>query len=435
MLKDRITRTINTYSMFKDCSKVTAALSGGADSVCLLRILQEICPQYGAELDAVHVNHCIRGKESDRDEEFCRRLCGELGIDFKSARYDVPKYARERKLSMEEAARQLRYAFFEECLRSGGKIATAHTASDNAETVLINLARGTGLKGLAGIPPVRDRFIRPLIEITRKDVEEYLDSINQDYVTDSTNLTLDYTRNKIRKIVIPALSEINSGFISSVSAETKIISEENEYIEMQAEKAYESCFRDGRLENLNRFPPVIVKRCVMRFLKKENIPLNRDRINAIFEIVQSGGKINVSDETYAVCRKNVLYISRGGNVHADISIPLEIGENFLFPGKKLTALENEKGQTLIDADKIKGTLILRNRRFGDKIKLAGKNFTSSVKKLMNESIPAYERRYIHFIEDEEGLIFAERLGVADRVKITEKTNRILSINIEETVEK
>ncbi|MGN0622240.1 MAG: tRNA lysidine(34) synthetase TilS [Porcipelethomonas sp.] len=432
MLTDRIINTISTYSMLEGCNKLTAALSGGADSVCLLRILHEICPRYGVSLDAIHINHEIRGEESDRDEDFCRRLCEKLDIPFTAVRYDVPGYAKEKKLSIEEAAREIRYEIFSSHMHKNGKIATAHTASDNAETVLINLVRGTGLKGLAGIPPVRDKFIRPLIEITRNDVEAYLKSIDQDFITDSTNLSLDYTRNKIRHIVIPALTEINSSFVSTVSSESGIISDENEYIEKHAEEVFEKCFENGRLRGLSGYPPVIVNRCVMKFLKSEKIPVNHERIKAVADIAVNGGKINVSSGTYVICRKDILYISRNENTCCELSVPLETGENTIFPSKKLLAFEGENGTVCMDHDKIKGRMILRNRRFGDKIQLAGRNFNSSVKKLLNEKIPGYERPYIHFIEDEEGLIFIENIGIAERVKVTEKTDRFFSVTIEET---
>ncbi len=436
MLTDRIIRTINTYSMLEGCTHITAALSGGADSVCLLRILNEICPLFHISLDAIHVNHCIRGEESDRDEEFCRNLCKKIDIPFKAVKYNVPEYAKTNKISLEEAARNVRYRIFSEHSQSGWKIATAHTSSDNAETILINLVRGTGLKGLSGIPPVRDNFIRPLIESTRSDVEEYLQSINQDFITDSTNLTLDYTRNKIRHMVIPELLKINSGFFSTISNESKIISEENEYLENKAAEAFQNCCQENKLIGLSKYDSVIVKRCIMKFLKRENIPVNSQRINAIENIVYNEGKINVSAKTFLICKKDVLFINRSENKYEELSVPLKMGVNTLFPEKKkFIVYKNDSGNVLLDFDKIKGKMILRNRRFGDKIRLAGRSFNSSVKKLINEKIPAYERPYLHFIEDEEGLIFAEGIGISDRVKVTDKTKMILSFSIEDKIQK
>ena len=219
MFLDIVINTIDEYGMIKKDDCITAALSGGADSVCLLIILKELSDKYSFTLDALHINHCIRGKESDRDEEFCRNLCKKYDIPLTVIRTDVPAAAAESKKSLEETARDIRYKAFEKHAGDKGKIATAHTVSDNAETVILNMARGTGLKGLCGIPPVRDNIIRPLIDVTRQQIEDYLKSMNQGFVTDSTNLSDDYTRNRIRHKIIPELLKINEGFYKTFSSE------------------------------------------------------------------------------------------------------------------------------------------------------------------------------------------------------------------------
>ena len=211
----QILDTAKKYSMTETGDEVIAALSGGADSVCLLLALNELKETLGIKLSAIHVNHCLRGNESDRDEQFCRDLCGRLRIPLICGRFNVKEEAENRKISTELAARDIRYRFFQEN-SSGKKIATAHTANDNAETVIFNLARGTGTKGIAGIPPVRGNIIRPLINVTRSQIENYLKEKNQEYVTDSTNLTDDYTRNIIRHIVIPVIEQINSSLFRTV---------------------------------------------------------------------------------------------------------------------------------------------------------------------------------------------------------------------------
>ncbi|MDE5649348.1 MAG: tRNA lysidine(34) synthetase TilS, partial [Oscillospiraceae bacterium] len=232
---DKIINTIEIYSMIKKGDRITAALSGGADSVCLLLVLKELSESYNITVDAIHINHCIRGEESDRDEEFCRSLCTKLHIPITVIRTDVPSAAAGSKKSLEETARDIRYETFKKHAGKNGKIATAHTLSDNAETVILNLARGTGLKGLCGIPPVRDNIIRPLIEITRQQVEDCLKEQNQGFVTDSTNLSNDYTRNRIRHNIIPELLKINGGFYKTFSAGQKILKEENNFISNYAE--------------------------------------------------------------------------------------------------------------------------------------------------------------------------------------------------------
>ena len=214
MLK-KIIATIEKYGMLNDVRKVTVALSGGADSVCLLSVLNELKDKYGYALSAVHVNHQLRGDESERDERFTVKLCEQFSVPITVERIDVKALSEEKKESIELVARNARYDLFK-TVGDGGVVATAHTADDNLETVLYNTIRGSGLKGICGIPPKRDIFIRPLILTTRKAIEEYCALKNIKYVTDSTNLEDCYTRNKIRHNVIPVLKEINPNVSGTV---------------------------------------------------------------------------------------------------------------------------------------------------------------------------------------------------------------------------
>ena len=199
---ETVKRTIADHAMLAPGETVLLALSGGADSVALLCALRAL----GYPVRAFHLNHCLRGAESDRDEAFCRALCERLGVPLTVERIDVR--AQTAGEGIEAAARRIRYERLAAAAQ-GAKIATAHTADDNLETMLFHLARGTGPKGLAGIPPVRDGVIRPLIGVERAQVEAYLAELGQDYVTDSTNLADSYTRNRIRHGVVPALRQIN----------------------------------------------------------------------------------------------------------------------------------------------------------------------------------------------------------------------------------
>lgn len=431
-MTDRIISAIDTYSMLKKGERVTAALSGGADSVCLLLVLKELEEKYSIKVDAVHINHCIRGEESDRDEQFCRSLCRKLGVNLIVERIDVPSYAAKNKKSLEEAARDIRYSVFAE-VSSGGKLATAHTASDSAETVILNLARGTGLKGICGIPPVRDNIIRPLINVTRQDVENYLRDRDQNFITDSTNLSMDYTRNRIRHKIIPEILQINSGFYKTFCAELKIFSEENKFIEKSAQTAYNICYVDGALYGLHKYDTVIRKRCIARLLKSKRLSVSSEKINNIDKILECGGKINIASGVYAVCRKNVLTILKEEKTNMNQSILLAEGENILFKNKIVNAeIKNDSGG-IIDLDKVCGDIVLRGRNYGDRIKLAGNSFTSSVKKLLNERIRADKRPYIHFLSDSCGVIYIEGIGVAERVKADCNTSMSLYLTIKDVV--
>lgn len=433
-MTDKIINTIELYNMIKKGDNITAALSGGADSVCLLMVLKELSECLDFTLDAIHINHCIRGEESNRDENFCRDLCKKMGIQIAVIRADVPAAAAKSKKSLEETARDIRYETFRKHAGKIGKIATAHTLSDNAETVILNLTRGTGLKGLCGIPPVRDNIIRPLIDVTRQQVEDYLKEKNQEFVTDSTNLSNDYTRNRIRHNVIPELLKINGGFYKTFSAGQKILKEENSLISDYAESAYKKCLNaSDKLSGLDKYPDAVKKRIVSMFLNDNNLPVSYDKINSVSSLSAKNGKINILKGIYINGKNGVITVNREIEKITEVQVPLKIGRNFIFKNKVLIAEENKKGDLLIDLDKICGTIILRNRRYGDKIKLSGRNFTSSVKKLLNENIPSEKRPFIHFLSDDLGLIYVEKIGVADRVKVTGESIRILSVKTEDVI--
>ena len=200
---EKVRNTVEKYHMANTEESVLCCLSGGADSVALLLCLHEIFPQ----VRACHINHQLRGEESLRDECYCVEICQKLGVPIEVRRVDAKEYAQKLGKSVEEGARILRYQIFEEM--GCDKIATAHSLSDCIETAIFNFARGTGITGLASIPPVRGKIIRPLIECSRAEIEAFLSQRGVDWVTDSTNLTDDYTRNRIRHNIVPQLRQIN----------------------------------------------------------------------------------------------------------------------------------------------------------------------------------------------------------------------------------
>lgn len=206
-LVEQTAQTIAQYEMLEPEQRVLVALSGGADSVALLLVLREL----GYPVYVYHLNHCLRGEESERDAEFVHSLCTKLHVSCTIEREDVQGYAQQLGESIETAARRLRYERLRRCAQEQGieRIATAHTADDNLETMLFHLARGTGAKGMTGIPPVRGNLIRPIFRAVRTEIEVYLETVGQTFVTDSSNLTLDYTRNRIRHAVVPVLRQIN----------------------------------------------------------------------------------------------------------------------------------------------------------------------------------------------------------------------------------
>ncbi len=430
----QIIDTINKYNMLKKGDRVVVALSGGADSVSLLLSLSELSDRLGITVSAIHVNHCLRGDESDGDEAFCEELCRKRGIRLISKRFDVAGYALKNKMSVEQAARNIRYNFFKENT-AGQKLATAHTANDNAETVIFNLTRGTGIKGIAGIPPVRDNIIRPLIETTRQQVEDYLSEKNQDFVTDKSNLSDDYTRNKIRHNVIPVLETINSSLFRTITADSYNFRLDNSYIEEQALNAFNECHTEkNKLYWLNKYHKAIRHRCISMLLSANNIQISQKRISDIDIICTEGGKINLQNNVYIVCKMGIISIEDiQPSEHEDFYKELNPGEN-KFMNKNVIVfirdISEKTSGTVIDADKLSGKVFLRNRRAGDKIQLSGNNFTSSVKKIFNRKFPLQERDSLCFIADEAGPVFIEKTGISERVKVTRETKRVMEITIQ-----
>lgn len=424
--------------MFKNASVVFTALSGGADSVALHLALNELSKEYGFVLKAVHINHMIRGAEADRDEEFCRQLCLRLDTEFIAEKVPVPEYAAQHHLSLEEAAREVRYSFFDSLKEKYCcKIATAHTLNDTAETVLFNLSRGTGIKGLTGIPPVRGHIIRPLSGCTRREVEEFLTELGQDFVTDSTNLTDDYTRNKIRHKLIPVMEEIHGGFHENLRRMTENLYDDWDYLEKEALRAAD--------KRLNELHPSIRRRVIINLFRQHNIEVSAEKITAAESIALSkdGGKLNLAGDIYAIAHDGYLEIRQIRNERIIFSqVKLKEGENPFICDKTVIIRKNncenqdKNGivnrkftENCFDCDKIQGELFLRNRRNGDSYRRLNRDFTSSLKKLMYSEYPAEERDFIPVITDDAGIVWVQGFGIADRVRTDENTVNYCEISV------
>lgn len=440
---EKIKKFSEKYNMFHPGDTVLCGLSGGADSVCMIICLSELSSQLGIRIEAIHVNHCLRGEESDRDENFCRELCRKLGIKFIAVSCNVRAYADENSLSEEEAARKLRYEAFAE--HSHGKIiATAHSANDNLETVIFNLARGTASKGLAGIPPVRDNIVRPMLAVCRNEIEEFLKQHRFSHITDSSNLSDNYTRNKIRHNIIPIFSEINESVIETSIKSIDAVRAESSFIDEEAERIYNECFSDNTLTGISKYHVVLRRRCIARMLAENSLPYSYERLTAADNIAINSGKIDVSGDLYLISDGKSLALKKITKKPENklITANMIIGDNQIFKNKilnaelicsndlKVSEIVNKKLATyFLDYDKIIGNITVRSRRFGDKIRLRGRNVTSSVKKLINETIPPEQRGELHFLEDEAGTILGEKIGIADRISPDEKTINYLKITV------
>ena len=310
MLRDDVKNTIQRYSMIKSGDTVIAAVSGGADSVALLHVLYSLQGELSFSLAACHVNHNLRGAESDGDEMFVRRMCRMMDIPLYVANIKVNDF-RQKHDSLEECARRLRYGFFED-IGKNKLIATAHTASDNCETILINMVRGTALSGICGIPAKRDNIIRPLLYSTREDVERYCRENELDFVTDSTNLSDDYTRNKIRHKIVPLLREINPALYGAMSRLSDAASLDDSYLDgVAAQLMQKADCGDGKYDvnQLCDADECILRRIVTMLFKQNDIPVSMSAVDSCVKIIRNKqGKINPCQFKFVQIRKKKLFV-------------------------------------------------------------------------------------------------------------------------------
>lgn len=425
----KVISAIEKYEMFRYNTDVAVALSGGADSVALLLALFELKDKYGLTLSAIHVNHRLRGEESDRDEAFAVKLCESLDIPLTVKRIDVKGEAEKTGESIELAARNLRYEVFRS--EAVGLVATAHTASDNIETALFNMTRGSGLKGMAGIPPKRDIFVRPLIFCTRDEIEAYLSEKKTDFVTDSSNLTDDYTRNFLRHEVVPRLKKINPSVEKRVSEMCRTLREDDDFLTSTAKKIYTLCLKNGKLdaELLSVQHPAIIKRVISVYLFEQyGLTVDLLHLEACLDILKKGGKTELHSGYSAVNEKGAFGILSKDEKKPEVEFLLEIEEIDL----KNTKINNLLLKNAIDCGKINGSPIRRTRLPSDSIKLRGRNCTKSLKKLFNEAkISGEIREKLPILADDCGVVWVYKFGVSERVAVDGDTEKALIIKVKE----
>ena len=445
---EAVKRVAEHHRMFEKGDKIVAAVSGGCDSSVLLHILWRLSTEMELKILCAHINHNLRGSESDRDEAFVRGLCEKYGIECRVLSADVNGYAKEHKLSTEEAGRKLRYEFFEHCaseLGENAKIATAHSLSDCAETYIFNSARGAALSGICGIPPVRGKTVRPLIEFSREQIEAYAFEHGVEFVTDSTNLTDEYTRNKIRHGVIPVMKEINPGFEKAFLRLSKNLSESRDFIDGEAKKLLESARTekgfDGRL--IMDSHPALKNRAAAMMLEIFGFSFDFERTIRLSErIGKEDFKEELSKDEYLVQKEGFLFkevrkkpsekIEEKDFSFGEIRISDEkTAEVKVFPYEEFKnsyKVNNYVLKDTFDFDRIIGRAVFRSRAEGDRADIHGG--TKTLKKLfIEEKIPAEKRSSVLVAADEEGILWIEGLGAAKRARVSEKTINVVTIKI------
>lgn len=430
----KVREAIARYNMPVKGKRVVVALSGGADSMALLFVLRSLKDEYGMDVEACHVNHGIRGKDALRDENFVKSECEKLGVNLHTFHFDVPSLAKEKGYGLEECGRQVRYDSFAslgECL-----IATAHTLSDRCETLLLNETRGASLKGLCSIPAVRGNIIRPLIDCTRTEIEEYCRENSVAFVTDETNFDDLYSRNRIRLNVIPELRKLNPSLEQAFARLISCVNEDEDYFEQVTKNVVSQASNDNGFDAeliLSQHPSV--RKRVIAHIVKAQTGLNPELVHIkMIEEILEGGAVQIIGDTVIRVKNSVLYINPAEETAEEWEYDFSSFEVSL-KGRKIKAKVFNKNDLppkhfvhnkVLDYDAVTGGLVLRNRRAGDKMRLAGSSCTKTLKKIFNEK-HLEGRNNLAVLADDEGVLWAEKLGCSDRAKITDKTVNVLLI--------
>ncbi|MBE6712472.1 MAG: tRNA lysidine(34) synthetase TilS [Ruminococcaceae bacterium] len=443
----RFQKDLKQNKMIVKSDRVLVAFSGGKDSVCLLFLLHACSKEFGFEIAACHVHHGIRGQEADEDLSFCKFFCKQRDIPFYSEIVDAPGFGKENGLGLEEAGRILRYRILEQIAEKEGfnKIATAHTASDQAETVLFHLVRGSGFYGMSGIPQQRGKLIRPLLAFYQDEILDFLDTLHLSFKEDSSNRDTLYSRNRLRGNVIPELKKINPSAEKALVRFANIANEQSELIKfscncwenenkIKATSGKVSLSAISELASKPEMSPVLYE-IFSRMASKEKIVIDYQHfksLSALLKQPETGKIIEISNGFVFQISSEELVFKKNEKKPAgiDYQVKLQIGANTLpipetfiyISDKKQGKVENiNKNLLIIHAafDKIEGNLFARNRKDGDVVQIDA--MTKKVKKLFQEAkIPQEVRDRIPIVCDDVGIVWIPYVGLSDRIRESDR---------------
>ncbi len=467
----RVKQYMEQYRMTEPGDGVLAAVSGGADSVCLLLILHALAKTCGFRLAAFHLNHGIRGAEADWDEQYVRELCGRLNVPLRVVHEDVPAYASAHGCSEEEAGRELRYRHLKLTAEAlgGSRIATAHHRGDQIETVMLNLFRGSGLRGLGGIRPVRDAVVRPLLCMTREEIEAYLRESGMDWCEDSTNRENTYARNKVRNVLLPWLeTNLNERAGEHVLQAAAFASQADAYFTEEAEKIFKACAGDHPAAfPIKKFlsQPDILKTYLIRAMIARCVPgetnISAKHIEAIASLTGPGGgtEVHLPHGLVAVRGYEYLEIRRqqepdagdaaqppilssagAGECIGAVLIPAQpmpqemtFGDVTIrirtFPWKNRLEIPKKQYTKWFDYDRIKGALCVRTRESGDFIDIGDGKKKQLKRYFIDEKIPKEERGCIPLLTDGSHVLWIVGHRISESYKITDTTRTILEVQV------
>lgn len=448
---NKVRKYIDEYNLLEEGDKVVLGVSGGADSVCLLYMLLKLKQEYNLSLFVVHINHLIRGNEAYDDQYYVEEICKLNGIECFVFEKDILKMSKDMKISTEEAGRIFRYECFENIrrLKNANKIAVAHNKNDKAETVLHNMIRGTGLKGITGINAKRDNIIRPILCLNRLEIESFLQLENIEFKIDSTNLENDYTRNKIRNNILKDMIEINKNVVNHIVGVSEFAKEVLDFVEIEVDKYYKEFVRETEKEvkvftkDIRMLNVVLQKSILQRmifFMSKSMKNITSTHINDLLKLIYKDENKQINLPYNLICKnvygeiiisKNLVDYKEFNSIKIDkigkyvinecesIIFSLENNTNFINFSKKVYTKS-------FDYDKIKDTVYLRTRQSGDYF--INSSHKCTLKKFfIDNKIPKDKRDKILLLSDGNHIIWILGYRISDEYKITSDTKVILNV--------
>lgn len=421
-MNNKVLKTVEKYNMLSKGDRVLIGVSGGADSIALLEFFVSVKEKYDLDICVAHIEHGIRGEDSINDAEFVENYCKKLGVKFYLKTIDAPNLAKKAKMGVEEYSRMARYDFFNtiEC----DKIATAHNLTDNIETLLFRLARGTGLKGACSIPAVRGKIIRPFIEVSSSEIRKWCNDNNIPYRVDCTNSDSAYSRNLIRLEILPLFEKLNANYQDNIDDFISDVNEDYSFIDNYVKSIYPKIVKDNEIDlpKLNELDLPIKKRILIMFFNENGYSLNRIHLQSVIDITLKSGKSQIKENVFAISAKGKIRLAKFNDLNKK--------DKFVTKILNIDEFKDKNIDFYCDCDKIVGNITIRARQAGDRIKPAGRNVSKTLKKLFNESAYPIEKRDKNIVVcDDFGIVGVIGLCADERVKVDCNTAKILTIKL------
>jgi len=451
---EKALNTIEKYNMINQHDKIVMGISGGPDSVAMFDILYNIIDVYNIEIFAVHINHMIRGADAERDEKFVENLCRSKGVPFFLFKEDIPYIAKKMGYSEEEAGRIIRYKALREVLNrvKGDKIAVAHNKNDVVETIILNILRGSGMEGLIGIKPVSGNIIRPMIEFSRSEIEDYIEKKELSFVSDKTNFEDFYRRNKVRLKLLPFIKEnFNVDVAENLYRLSKLLSSEDDYMNIQTKNICEKIciFNTDKVlicvDSLKSCHIALKRRIIREAYKKVKGDLKGFEFVNVEDVLklidkQTSSKINLPFEIEALKSYNYLIIRKVSNIkktefYTELNIPgrtiidgIGIFEASVFNIDEIDKFNKSENTQFFDYDKINGRIIVRNRKPKDTIQPLNMKGTKKLKNFfIDEKVPLELRDKIPLVVSEGEIIWVVGYRISDKFKLNINTKKVLAL--------